>query len=62
MAMTEAARQARNAYKREWYKRNPGKRRQYEETYWQRRIQSERQETEENGSSEPMKEGEQGVY
>ena len=49
MAMTEAARQARNAYKREWYKRNPGKRRQYEETYWQRRIQSERQETEENG-------------
>lgn len=36
--MTEAAREARNAYRREWYKKNPEKRREYEERYWNKRI------------------------
>jgi hypothetical protein len=50
--MTEEARQARNAYKREWYKKNPGKRAEYEERYW--RKQAER------AGNAPAKEAEKG--
>ncbi len=32
----EAARQARNAYLREWRRRNPGKTREYQERHWAR--------------------------
>lgn len=34
--MTDAAREARNAYKRKWYKDNPDKRREYERRYWEK--------------------------
>lgn len=34
--MTDKAREARNAYKRKWYKENPEKRREYERRYWER--------------------------
>ena len=56
MAMTDAAREARNAYKRKWYKENPDKRRKYQERYWQKKTQSDRQKTAENGGKEAEKE------
>lgn len=34
--MTDKAREARNAYKRKWYKENPEKRREYERRYWEK--------------------------
>lgn len=37
--MTDAARKARNAYKRAWYQKNPGKRREYADRYWERQAQ-----------------------
>ena len=37
MAMTDAAREARNAYKREWYRKNPDKRKEYQERDWQKK-------------------------
>lgn len=43
MAMTDAAREARNAYKREWYRKNPDKRKEYQERYWQKKTHSDRQ-------------------
>ena len=52
MAMTDAARAARNKYKREWYRKNPEKRRQYQERYWQKKTQSDRQKSAENGGKE----------
>lgn len=52
MAMTDEAREARNAYKRKWYKENPDKRREYQERYWQKKTQSDRQKTAENGRKE----------
>ncbi len=52
MAMTDAAREARNAYKRKWYKENPDKRREYQERYWQKKTQSDRQKTAETGGKE----------
>ena len=55
MAMTEAAREARNAYKREWNKRNREKIRLYNERYWQKQSDSERQKTAENGRNEGVK-------
>ena len=46
MAMSEAAKKSRNKYKREWNKKNPGKQKQYTETYWEKRAK-EMQEREE---------------
>lgn len=34
-----AAREARNAYMREWRKKNPGKQQEYMKRYWVRRYQ-----------------------
>lgn len=42
--MSAEAKAARNAYLREWRKKNPNKVRQHQENYWQR--QAERQEAE----------------
>ena len=39
-ATREAARQARNAYAREWRARNPDKVRQYNKSYWERKAES----------------------
>lgn len=52
MAMTEEARKARNAYKRKWNAANPEKNRTYMERYWNRKAQSTRQKTAENGIKE----------
>lgn len=38
--MTDKAREARNAYKRKWYKENPDKRREYERRYWEKMGQA----------------------
>ena len=38
--MTDKAREARNAYKRKWYKENPEKRREYERRYWEKMGQA----------------------
>lgn len=53
--MTEAARQARNAYYREWFKKNPEKRREYRERYWAKKAASERQKAAESGRGETPK-------
>jgi hypothetical protein len=39
--MSEAAREARNAYKREWAKRNPDKVRDATRRYWERKAQAQ---------------------
>lgn len=49
--MTEAAREARNAYRRKWYSRNRDKQREYNKTYWEKKAaaqaaQEEKTETE----------------
>lgn len=36
--MKETARLARNAYKKEWAKKNPDKIRKYNETYWNKKA------------------------
>ena len=52
--LTEAAREARNAYKRSWYKQNPEKRREYMDRYWQRKAEglSDKKKTEESRREE----------
>ena len=37
--MTQEAREARKAYKREWAKKHPDKIRQYQETFWNKKAQ-----------------------
>ena len=39
--MTDEAREARKAYKREWQRKNPEKVRAQQERYWTRRAQRE---------------------
>lgn len=39
--MDDKARAARNAYKREWYRRNKDKVRQYAERHWQKVAEAE---------------------
>ena len=45
LRMTDEAKAARNAYKREWYKRNREKQREYQERYWQRKCESKGKES-----------------
>ena len=47
--MTDKAREARNAYKREWYRKNPDKRKEYQERYWNRQAEKMRKEWDESG-------------
>ena len=37
--MTQEAREARNAYKREWARKHPDKIRRYQETFWNKKAQ-----------------------
>lgn len=51
--MSNAAREAQNAYKRAWYKNNRDKQREYNARYWERKAaqqqaQPERQEKNED--------------
>lgn len=48
-SIADAGREARNAYKREWYRKNKEKQREYERRYWNRKADSDTQKTEENG-------------
>ncbi len=52
LTSTEAAKEARNAYYREWFRQHPEKRKQYQDAYWTRKAQSDRQKTAENGKTE----------
>jgi hypothetical protein len=38
MDMDQKARDAKNRYQREWYKRNPGKEREYHNRYWAKKA------------------------
>lgn len=38
--MTDQARKARNAYHREYYRRNKGKVKSYQTNYWEKKAQS----------------------
>lgn len=38
MEMTDAAREAANAYKRAWNKRNPEKNKEYQRRYWAKKA------------------------
>ena len=49
MNMDDAAREARNKYKRDWYRRNREKQREYERRYWERKADSYKKKTEEIG-------------
>lgn len=39
--MTDAAKEARRAYKRAWNKANPERVKQYQENYWNKRAEAE---------------------
>lgn len=52
MEMTNAAREAQNAYKRAWNARNPDKNKEYQRRYWAKKakeIENTRQETARKG-------------
>lgn len=63
MPLTEAAAEARRAYKREWYAKNRDKQREYSERYWAKKAEetagkapetdSKRRETAESGDHDP---------
>lgn len=38
VSMSEAAKQARSAYNREWYKKNTERRKAYMRSYWERKA------------------------
>ncbi len=57
--MEDAAREARNRYKREWYAKNREKQREYEHRYWTRLANIHRKETEETRNADT--ETEQGT-
>ena len=49
--MTDAAKEARKAYKREWAKRNRDKTREYNKRYWEKKA-AEAAEAKETGAVE----------
>ncbi len=51
--MTEEAKAARRAYKREWAKRNPDKIRAAQEKYWERRATAAQREPAINPAAAP---------
>lgn len=57
MNMTEAAREARRKYQREWNARNADKRREYMARYWARKAAEQA----ENGDSERNKPEQSGT-
>ena len=50
--MNAEAREARNAYKREWCKRNPERVRKHQETYWSRKAAEAKERTEQAGETQ----------
>lgn len=47
MTLDDEARKARNAYWREWAKKNPEKRKEYAKRYWLKKAQLQKQKEEE---------------
>ena len=47
--LTEAAKEAKRAYLREWRKRNKAKQREYENRYWERKAEEMEQKANEDG-------------
>ena len=41
--MSKAAVEARKAYRREWYKANPEKQKEYQARYWNKKAQAARE-------------------
>lgn len=52
MGMTEQAKAARRAYKREWNRKNPEKVREAQERYWNRKAAAQAQAQEEEQTEE----------
>lgn len=50
--MTEEAKEARRAYKREWAKRNPDKIRAQQARYWEKKAAEAEQPTEEEAAAD----------
>lgn len=50
--MTAEAREARNAYLREWRRQNPDKVKQQRERYWNRQAEKMRKEGDESGKGQ----------
>ena len=50
--MTEAAKEARRAYRREWARKNPDKVRASQERYWLRRAEEVKRQTEKQPETE----------
>ena len=46
--LSKEANAARNAYFREWRKKNPEKMKKYQENYWKKKAQEMREQEEEN--------------
>ena len=51
MPMTEAAKEARRAYRKKWYEANKEKQREYERRFWERKAAKKRQEAEKTGKT-----------
>ena len=43
--MTDQAKEARNAYRREWNRKNPDKLKEYQARYWQRKAENQTPDT-----------------
>lgn len=41
ISMNEAAKQARREYRRQWYKANPDKQKEYQARYWAKKAEQE---------------------
>lgn len=55
MAMTEAAKEARRAYRREWNRRNPDKVKAAQERYWNKRAQDQDQQAQQTETAAERK-------
>lgn len=47
--MTEAAKEARRAYRKKWYEENKAKQREYERRFWERQAEENQKKAEKNG-------------
>ena len=55
MEMSESAKRARREYKKAWNARNRDKVKQYQRDYWERKADSDRQETADNSGKQVQK-------
>jgi len=50
--ISEAAKEKRNAYKREWYRKNKERVKRYNLAYWERKAEAEKTETKDTAGNE----------